>query len=236
MDKDTEDNNQKDKLLTEAEGSEHTLQPSSLKLHTDNDPPNLSTISKKRNKKRRKKNRVKTEPANKWLQFLSEKRKLNIACDPTSKLDLKDERRKWWGLNEENKQVYKEKAVKEKVDLGDNFRNKSVNEERAVHEKTPVKKRREKKKCTQKKSIVKKAPSKDNQESLTTLMSDFKELEKVIDELESDVEALKNEKVTKMVDVATKKANLEHKSDSISVLKDKIANMNRIHIKCQDIM
>ena len=47
---------------------------------------------------------------------------------------------------------------------------------------------------------------------------------------------MKNEKVVKLIEVATKKANLEHKSDSISVLKDKIANMKKIHIKCKDSM
>ena len=101
------------------------VQPSSLTLPTANVTPNQSTNSKKKNIKRRAKDRVKTEPANQWLQFLSEKRKLNTASDPALKLDLKDVRSKWWGLKEGDKKVYKEKAVNEKVELGDNFRNKS---------------------------------------------------------------------------------------------------------------
>ena len=238
MDEATEDDNQSicliDKLLTEAHGSDHIMvQPSSLTLPTANVTPNQSTNSKKKNIKRRAKDRVKTEPANQWLQFLSEKRKLNTASDPALKLDLKDVRSKWWGLKEGDKKVYKEKAVNEKVELGDNFRNKSLNEERVVHQNTPP---RRKKKCTKKKAITKEAPSIENHESLTTLMTKFKDLEKNIEELEADFEGLKNEKVVKLIEVATKKANLKHKSDSISVLKDKIANMKKIHIKCKDSM
>ena len=230
MEEVTEDINQsicvKDKLLTEVQGFDQTM-----RRHPGNVSQNPSTCSKKTTSKT--KDRVKTEFANQWLQFLSEKRKLNVACDPTSKLDLKDVRRQWWGLNKEDKQVYIEKALKEKDELGDNYRKKGLNEEKVVHENPPVRKQR-KKKVTQKKAVTKEALSIDNQESLPTLMTKFKELEQEIEEMEGHVEQLIDEKVVKMVEVATKKANLEQKTDSISVLKDKIANMNRIHTKCFD--
>ena len=70
------------------------------------------------------------------------------------------------------------------------------------------------------------------QQSLPSLLDNLKEIDKSIDSLQIEIDELKEVKLSKMVEVATSKAALKLKSECVSVLKEKVSNMYKIHKNC----
>ena len=69
--------------------------------------------------------KLKTEPANSFLQFVQEKKRKEKDDNPRSKLNMASVRKEWSDMPDENKVFYRELYEREKIELGTNFRNKT---------------------------------------------------------------------------------------------------------------
>ena len=184
---------------------------------------------KKKAKPRKSTNRIKTQFANRWLQFLHEKRSANASSG--SKLDLNKSRSEYWALTEEQRAVYDEMALKEKFELGDNFRNKTLIENAVEQVKEKKQKKKRPKQCAKKcPSLGEQVP--EIQKSLPSLLNNLKEIDTSLDCLQIEIDELKEVKLARMVEVATSKASLKLKSENVVVLKEKVSNMYKIHRNC----
>ena len=200
---------------------------------TDNDanvvdaPP--LPLKRKAKPRRNSKNKIKTQPSNRWLQFLHEKRSGNASG---SKLDVKKVRSEYWGLTEEEREVYDQKAFKEKLELGDNFRNKSLNVKAVDQIKEKKQKKKKPKQFAKNEDYSLGEPVLKIQKSLPALLNHLKEIDTSIDCLQLEIDELKEVKLARMVEVATSKASLKLKSENVVVLKEKVSNMYKIHRNC----
>ena len=184
---------------------------------------------KRKAKPRKSQNKIKTQFANRWLQFLHEKRSANASSG--SKLDLNKSRSEYWALTEEQRAVYDEMALKEKFELGDNFRNKTLIENAVEQVKEKKQKKKRPKQCAKKyPSLGEQVP--EIQKSLPSLLNNLKEIDTSLDCLQIEIDELKEVKLARMVEVATSKASLKLKSENVVVLKEKVSNMYKIHRNC----
>ena len=76
-----------------------------------------------------KTSRVKTEPANGYLQFVQARKKAELALDHNFKLNMRNVQNEWKELSEVGQAVYKEMAQMEKIELGNNFRKKQKSQD-----------------------------------------------------------------------------------------------------------
>ena len=178
-----------------------------------------------------KTSRVKTEPANGYLQFVQARKKAELALDHNFKLNMRNVQNEWKELSEVGQAVYKEMAQMEKIELGNNFRkNRSRKIKETVNIK-PFKKQRPQRRTnplTQDKSSVVSVSDK----SLANLMKKYKEMDTEIANLDVNVENLRSVKLSKSVELAVSKAKLQIKSENVVLLKEKMSNMLRLHTSC----
>ena len=180
-----------------------------------------------------KTSRMKTEPANGYLQFMQAKKKAEIALDPNFKLNLGKVQTEWKELSEAQQAVYKEMAQMEKIELGNNFRKDRSRKIKEIVASKPCKKQRpQRNKRTkpqkQEKFIVGSASDK----SLANLMKRYKDMDTEIKTLDANVENLRSDKQSKSVELAVNKARLQIKSENVILLKEKMSNMLRLHTSC----
>ena len=178
-----------------------------------------------------KKSRVKTEPANGYLQFIQARKKAGLAVNPNSKVNFQELRSEWREFSEDQKSVYKKMAQKEKIELGDNFRKNRSRKIKEVVRSKPYKKRPSKK-SSETKVQKRNEPKIVNETSLSNLMKKYKDIDTEIKVLEEEVENLRSLNQSKSVDLAVGKARLHIKSENVSVLKEKLTNMLRLHSSC----
>ena len=178
--------------------------------------------------------KVKTEPANSYLQFVKEKKFLELSKNATAKLDMNKVRSEWVDLSEAEKVVYREMAAQEKVELGSRYRNRSLNKENFAKSNGGKKKKKSRiGKSLKSKSISRGSLNFESKSSLTAMMTKFKALEVEAKQLEHEVDSLQEEKISKLVDLAGRKARFSIKSEEVTALKDKINNMKKNHNSCR---
>ena len=177
-----------------------------------------------------KKTKVKTEPANGYLQFIQARKKAGLAINPNSKVKLSELIIEWRELPEDQKAIYKQMAQKEKIGLGSNFRKNRTRKIKEVDESKPSRKERSKK--STKTKVSKNEPKIVNDISLTNLMKKYKYMDDGIKVLEEELVDLRSLKLSKSVELAVGKAKLQMKSEIVNILKEKLSNMHRLHSSC----
>ena len=178
-----------------------------------------------------KKIKVKTEPANGYLQFIQARKKADLAINPNSKVKLSELVIEWRELPEDQKAIYKQMAQEEKIGLGSDFRKNRTRKIKEADKSKPNKKPRHKK-STKTKVLIKDQAKIVDDRSLTNLMKKYKDIDTDIKVLEEEVEDLRSLQLSKSVELAVGKAKLQMKSEIVTVLKEKLSNMHRLHSSC----
>ena len=183
-------------------------------------------------KSSQKDERRKTEPANAYLQFLKAKKSALKAAnpkDPKICLNMTEVAAEWKGLEDDQREVYKEMTKKEKLALGEEYRkNRSRKKKEIIITTTEPKKKQHKKKNPR----TKKKEKVSFVDEISVLIKSLKDVDLEFSQREDEINEMKNVIQTKAVELAVGKTKLKIKTENKVGLKEKLANLKKIHLTC----
>lgn len=170
--------------------------------------------------------KLKTEPANSFLQFVQEKKRKEKDDNPRSKLNMASVRKEWSDMPDENKVFYRELYEREKIELGTNFRNKTEKNKKKKSSIKPIRKFKR-----QKKQKTPQYPP-QNHMSLKTLMESYKDTENKLKDSEDAMIKLYKDRLETAVELAISKTKYQNLTENVYRLKEKLSNVKNMHQNC----